>query len=79
MLVLSDVPALLELKNLTNNSEDIWWCSKHIERLGKGERSDWYDAYVAWAKTVKTDALNEYMPLPAGSPMDINVVSPGVD
>ena len=67
-VVLITASALLELKKLSNNSEAIWWCAKHIERLGKSERADWHDSYVSWAKPVKIAALDEYIPLVAGSP-----------
>jgi len=58
-------PALLELKKLENNYDAIWWCAKHIEALGKGDKPDGYDKYVAWAKDVKNAALQAYMPLSA--------------
>ena len=61
-------PALLELKKLENNYEAVWWCAKHIEALGKGDRPDGFDKYVAWAGDVKRAALKEYIPLVAGSP-----------
>ena len=40
-VVLVSAPAFLELKKLTNNSETIWWVDKHVEALGKCERSEW--------------------------------------
>ncbi len=59
-------PALLELKKLENNYDAIWWCSKHIERLGKGDKPDGYDKYVAWGnKNMTGPALQAYMPLAA--------------
>ena len=58
-------PALLELKKLENNYEAIWWCAKHIEALGKGDKPDGYDKYTVWAGDVKRAALKAYMPLSA--------------
>ncbi len=62
-------PALLELKKLENNYDAIWWCAKHIEALGKGDKPDWYNKYVDWASDKKHDvkraALKEYLPLSA--------------
>ena len=63
-------PALLELKKLENNYEAIWWCAKHIEALGKGDKPDGYDKYTVWAADpkhgdVKRAALKTYMPLSA--------------
>ena len=77
-------PALLELKklenelkkleNIENNYEAIWWCAKHIEALGKGDRPDGYEKYTAWGnKNMTATAIKEYAPLStealaAGSP-----------
>ncbi len=66
-------PALLELKKLENNYDAIWWCAKHIEALGKGDKPDGYKSYVDWAGDVKRVALQAYIPLAtealaAGSP-----------
>ena len=61
-------PALLELKKLENNDntyEAVWWCAKHIEALGKGDKPDGYDKYTVWAGDVKRAALKEYIPLSA--------------
>ena len=66
-------PALLELKKLENNEnnyEAVWWCAKHIEALGKGDKPDGYDKYTVWAADpkhgdVKRAALKSYMPLSA--------------
>ena len=58
-------PALLELKKLENNYEAVWWCAKHIEALGKGDKPDGYDKYTVWAGDVKRAALKAYMPLSA--------------
>ena len=59
-------PALLELKKLENNYDAIWWCAKHIERLGKGDKPDGYDKYCTWGNRHMTAAaLQAYMPLAA--------------
>ena len=61
-------PALLELKKLENNEnnyEAVWWCAKHIEALGKGDKPDGYDKYTVWAGDGKRAALKAYMPLSA--------------
>ena len=58
-------PALLELKKLENNYEAVWWCAKHIEALGKGDKPDGYDKYTVWAGDVKRADLKEYIPLSA--------------
>ena len=77
-VVLVTAPVLLELKNLQNmkskNYHDIiWWCAKHIEALGVGDKPDWHDSYKKWAADHKTEALNKYIPFvedegAAGSP-----------
>ena len=74
VVVQMTAPALLELKKLENNYDAIWWCAKHIEALGKGDKPDWYNKYVDWAGDVKRAALKEYISLSteagaaAGSP-----------
>jgi hypothetical protein len=62
--VLAAAPVLLELKKLANNSAALWWVAKHCDALSKdnkGERVDWFESYVKWAKSAKIAALNEYM------------------
>ena len=62
--VLAAAPVLLELKKLSNNSAALWWVVKHLDALNKvnkGERSDWFESYVKWGKSAKITALNEYM------------------
>jgi hypothetical protein len=61
------VPVLLELKKLENNYEAIWWCVKHAEALIKGDRSDGFDKYCTWAKSLKREALKEYISPAAGA------------
>ena len=59
-------PALLELKKLENNYEAVWWCAKHIEALGKGDKPDGYDKYTVWGnKNMTAAAIKEYAPLSA--------------
>jgi len=59
-------PALLELKKLENNYEAVWWCAKHIEALGKGDKPDGYDKYVTWGnKNMTATSTKEYAPLSA--------------
>ena len=69
VVVQMTAPTLLELKKLENNYDAIWWCAKHIEALGKGDKPDWYNKYVDWASDKKHDvkrtALKEYLPLSA--------------
>ena len=69
VVVQMTTPALLELKKLENNYDAIWWCAKHIEALGKGDKPDWYNKYVDWASDKKHDVkstdLKEYFPLSA--------------
>ena len=48
-VVLAAAPALLALKQLQNNHDAIWWCAKHIEALGVGDKPDWHDSYKKWA------------------------------
>jgi hypothetical protein len=33
-------PKFIELKKLQRKQEDIWWCTKHIETLGVGDKPD---------------------------------------
>jgi hypothetical protein len=61
-VVLAAAPALLALKQLQNNHDAIWWCAKHIEALGVGDKPDWHDSYKKWAADHKTDALEKYIP-----------------
>ena len=61
-------PALLELKKLENNYEAIWWCAKHIEALGVGDKPDWHKSYKDWASPYKNDALDLYIPFVEGTP-----------
>ena len=59
-------PALLELKKLENNYEAVWWCAKHIEALGKGDKPDGYDKYTVWGnKNMTAAVIKEYAPLSA--------------
>ena len=77
-VVLVTAPVLLELKKLQNmkskNYHDIiWWCAKHIEALGVGDKPDWHKSYKEWASDHKNEALNKYIPFvedagAAGSP-----------
>ena len=66
-VVLVTAPVLLELKNLQNkklkNYHDIiWWCAKHIEALGVGDKPEWHDSYKKWAADHKNEAINKYIP-----------------
>jgi hypothetical protein len=61
-VVLAAAPALLALKQLQNNHDAIWWCAKHIEALGVGDKPDWHDSYKKWAGDHKTDSLEKYIP-----------------
>ena len=77
-VVLVSAPVLLELKKLQNmkskNYHDIiWWCAKHIEALGVGDKPDWHKSYKEWASDHKNEALTKYIPFvedvgAAGSP-----------
>ena len=77
-VVLVTAPVLLELKKLQNmkskNYHDIiWWCAKHIEALGVGDKPDWHKSYKEWASDHKNEALTKYIPFvedagAAGSP-----------
>ena len=77
-VVLVTAPVLLELKKLQNmkskNYHDIiWWCAKHIEALGVGDKPDWHKSYKEWASDHKNEALAKYIPFvedagAAGSP-----------
>jgi hypothetical protein len=77
-VVLVTAPVLLELKKLQNmkskNYHDIiWWCAKHIEALGVGDKPDWHKSYKDWASDHKNEALDKYIPFvedagAAGSP-----------
>ena len=77
-VVLVTAPVLLELKNLQNKNlknyhDIIWWCAKHIEALGVGDKPEWHDSYKKWAADHKNEALNKYIPFvettpAAGSP-----------
>ena len=72
-VVLVTASALIELKKLQNNHDAIWWCAKHIEALGVGDKPDWHDSYKKWASDYKNEALNKYIPFvedagAAGSP-----------
>jgi hypothetical protein len=77
-VVLVSAPVLLELKKLQNmkskNYHDIiWWCAKHIEALGVGDKPDWHKSYKDWASDHKNEALDKYIPFvedagAAGSP-----------
>jgi hypothetical protein len=61
-VVLAAVPALIAIKQLQNNHDAIWWCTKHIEALGVGDEPDWHDSYKKWASDHKNDALEKYIP-----------------
>jgi len=61
-VVLVTAPTLIELKKLQNNHDAIWWCAKHIEALGVGDKPDWHDSYKKWAADHKNDALEKYIP-----------------
>ena len=61
-------PALLELKKLQNKHEAIWWCAKHIEALGVGDKPEWHDSYKKWASDYKNEALNKYIPFVEDTP-----------
>ena len=66
-VVLVTAPVLLELKKLQNmkskNYHDIiWWCAKHIEALGVGNKPDWHESYKKWASDHKNESLNKYIP-----------------
>ena len=77
-VVLVTAPVLLELKKLQNmkskNYHDIiWWCAKHIEAFGVGDKPDWHKSYKDWASDHKNEALDKYIPFvedagAAGSP-----------
>jgi hypothetical protein len=77
-VVLVTAPVLLELKKLQNmkskNYHDIiWWCAKHIEALGVGDKPDWHKSYKEWASDHKNEAITKYIPFvedagAAGSP-----------
>lgn len=77
-VVLVTAPVLLELKNLQNKNlknyhDIIWWCAKHIEALGIGDKPEWHDSYKKWAADHKNEALHKYIPFvedttAAGSP-----------
>jgi hypothetical protein len=67
-VVLATAPALLALKQLQNNHDAIWWCAKHIEALGVGDKPDWHKSYKDWASPYKNDALDLYIPFVEGTP-----------
>ncbi len=67
-VVLVSAPALLALKQMQNNHDAIWWCAKHIEALGVGDKPDWHDSYKKWASDYKNEALNNYIPFVEGAP-----------
>ena len=72
-VVLVTAPVLLELKNLQNKNlknyhDIIWWCAKHIEALGVGDKPEWHDSYKKWASDYKNDALNKYIPFVEDTP-----------
>lgn len=66
-VVMVTAPVLLELKNLQNKNlknyhDIIWWCAKHIEALGVGDKPEWHDSYKKWAADHKNEAINKYIP-----------------
>ena len=67
-VVLVTAPAILALKQLQNNHDAIWWCAKHIEALGVGDKPDWHDSYKKWASDYKNEALDKYIPFVEGTP-----------
>jgi len=67
-VVLVTASALVELKKLQNNHDAIWWCAKHIEALGVGDKPDWHKSYKDWASPYKNDALDLYIPFVEGTP-----------
>jgi hypothetical protein len=62
LIVLVTAPALIEIKKLQNNHDAIWWCVKHIESLGVGDKPDWHDSYKKWTSDDKVEVLNKYIP-----------------
>jgi hypothetical protein len=67
-VVLVTAPALLALKQLQNNHDAIWWCAKHIEALGVGDKPNWHKSYKDWASDYKNEALDKYIPFVEGTP-----------
>ena len=67
-VVLVTAPALLALKELQNNHDAIWWCAKHIEALGVGDKPNWHKSYKDWASDNKNEALDKYIPFVEGAP-----------
>ena len=67
-VVLVTAPALLALKQLQNNHDAIWWCAKHIEALGVGDKPNWHKSYKDWASDNKNEALDKYIPFVEGTP-----------
>ena len=67
-VVLVTAPALLALKQLQNNHDAIWWCAKHIEALGVGDKPNWHKSYKDWASDNKNEALDKYIPFVEGAP-----------
>ena len=68
VVVLVTAPALLALKQLQNNHDAIWWCAKHIEALGVGDKPNWHKSYKDWASDNKNEALDKYIPFVEGAP-----------